>query len=73
MVLHHVFGVERDIDIYENDFPTPAELEDMEDRLPGCQHGWFDSVSSNNKEQGDALKLHYRKFLPKKPKNPNRK
>ena len=64
MVKHTVFGVERDIDIYQDVFPTPEELEDMESRLPGCEHGWFDSVTT-------PLKLHYRKFLPDIPKKEN--
>ena len=62
MVKHKIFSVERDIDIPENVFPTDSELSSMEGILPGCEHGWFDSVV-------DGAKLHYRKFLPKgKPK-----
>jgi acylglycerol lipase len=57
MVMHKVFGVERDIDISKDVFPTEEEINDMEARLPGCEHGWFDSVDN-------GLKLHYRKFLP---------
>ncbi|CAB9498680.1 Monoglyceride lipase [Seminavis robusta] len=60
MVKHIVFGVERDIDIYADVFPTEEELEEMESRLPGCEHGWFDSVDN-------GLQLHYRKFLPAGP------
>lgn len=63
MVKHTVFGVERNIDIYENVFPTPDEIKDMESRLPGCEHGWFDSVTT-------PLTLHYRKFLPSSGKKP---
>ena len=63
MVQHEVFGVERDIDIYAKDFPTEEELQEMEDRLPGCEHGWFDSVDRD-------LKLHYRTFTPPQNKQP---
>ena len=58
-----VFGVEREIDIPDEVAPTPTEIQAMEDLLPPCEHGWFDSVSK-------AAKLHYRKFLPaaQKPK-----
>jgi acylglycerol lipase len=62
MVLHKVFGVERDIDIYKDVFPTEAEIQDMEACLQGCEHGWFDSMEN-------GLKLHYRKFLPSDNKN----
>ena len=62
MVLHKVFGVERDIDIAADVFPTPKEIEEMEAPLGEHQHGWFDSCI-------DGAKLHARAFLPKgKPK-----
>jgi hypothetical protein len=62
MVKHKIFGVERDIDIPSDVFPTESEMAKLEDCMPGCKHGWFDSVV-------DGAKLHYRKWLPKgKPK-----
>ncbi|CAB9517004.1 Monoglyceride lipase [Seminavis robusta] len=59
MVKHSVFGVERDIDIPANEFPTESELEAMEAPLTaaGCQHEWFESTHDN-------LQLHIRKYLP---------
>lgn len=57
MVKHTVFGVERDIDISADDFPTPQEIEKLEEAFEGCEHGWFDSVY-------EGAKLHYRKKLP---------
>jgi alpha-beta hydrolase superfamily lysophospholipase len=57
MVKHIVFGVERDIDISAENWPTPAEIEKIEEGFQGCEHGWFDSVY-------EGAKLHYRKVLP---------
>ena len=58
MVKHTVFGVERDIDIAKDDFPTPQEITKLEEAFgEDCQHGWFDSVY-------EGAKLHYRKKLP---------
>jgi alpha-beta hydrolase superfamily lysophospholipase len=66
MVKHTVFGVERDIDISKDDFPTPQEIEKLEAAFGGdteCEHGWFDSVY-------EGAKLHYRKKLPSSTKKP---
>jgi acylglycerol lipase len=63
MVKHIVFGVERDLDIPHQVFPNEQELTDMEAELPGCQHGWFESVH-------ESAQLHYRKFLPENNKPP---
>jgi hypothetical protein len=59
MVKHQIFGVERDIDIPADVFPTESELQVMEDRFSGVksEHGWFDSCYG-------GAKLHYQKWLP---------
>ena len=64
MVLHKVFGVERDIDIDVNAFPTLTELEELEAPLGKHEHGWFDSCILL--DNGVPAKLHYRCFLPTK-------
>lgn len=58
MVLHKIFGVERDIDIDAAVFPTPAELQTLEAPLGPHTHGWFDSCSN-------GVKLHTRTFWDK--------
>jgi alpha-beta hydrolase superfamily lysophospholipase len=64
MVKHTVFGVERDIDISKDDFPTPQEIEKLEEAFgEDCEHGWFDSVYG-------GAKLHYRKKIPTSCKPP---
>lgn len=60
MVLHKVFGVERDIDISATAFPSEEELAKLEAPLGEHQHGWFTSCT-------DGAQLHTRAFLP--PKN----
>jgi alpha-beta hydrolase superfamily lysophospholipase len=50
-----LWGKEVDVNIPKGVFPSDDEFKEMEDRMPGCQHGWFESNSSQ---------LHYRKFLP---------
>lgn len=55
MVLHKVFGVERDIDIAAEVFPTEKELAILEAPLGEHEHGWFDSCIQ-------GAKLHYRSF-----------
>jgi acylglycerol lipase len=60
MVHYTLWGKEVDVDIPKEVFPSDDEFKAMEDRMPGCQHGWFESNGSQ---------LHYRKFLPSgKPK-----
>jgi alpha-beta hydrolase superfamily lysophospholipase len=61
MVMHNVFGVERNIDIPV--LPTASELQSIEDAMPPCEHGWFDSCS-------EGAKLHYRKWVPASGKKP---
>ena len=63
MVIHKVFGVERDIDIAAEVFPSDEELAKLEAPLGEHEHGWFDSCT-------EGAKLHTRAFLPKngKPK-----
>lgn len=56
-----LWGKQVEIDVPKNVFPTQAELKAMEETMPECQHGWFESTN--------GMQLHYRKFLPKgKPK-----
>jgi alpha-beta hydrolase superfamily lysophospholipase len=57
---HRVFGVDREIDIPPDRFPTEQELEQLNGAsvLPACQkHGWYESVYHK-------AQLHYRYFLP---------
>jgi hypothetical protein len=63
-----IYGKVVDIDIPESVFPTPKEIEEFEAVAPGCQHGWYQSVSKNDK--GEPIDLHYRYWMPKsgKPK-----
>ena len=63
MVLHNVFGVERDIDIAANVFPSEKELAQLEAPLGEHEHGWFDSSTR-------PAKLHTRAFLPPGDKLP---
>jgi alpha-beta hydrolase superfamily lysophospholipase len=59
--MKQVFGVERNIDVA--DFPSAAEVDEMEACLPGCEHGWYESVV-------ESAHMHYRKFsLAAKPKS----
>lgn len=53
---YKLWGKEVEIDIPAKVFPTEAELQAMEDTMPGCQHGWFES--------SNGAQLHYRNFLP---------
>lgn len=59
-----VFGVQRELDVPLDKFPSPEELEKIEREalISHCEHGWYDSAHDN-------VKLHYRYFLPsnKKP------
>jgi len=67
MVLHTVYGVQRDIDVPAHAFPTNEELQAMDSIPPSynsssdndkritCERGWFDSC------RGSA-KLFYRKW-----------
>ena len=58
-IMHKFFGVERAVDVAN--FPNETELAQLEENLSSGEHGWFDSVS-------EGAKLHYRKFVPAKPK-----
>lgn len=53
-----VFGVERAVDIPDDVFLSEHERAKMEEAMPPCEHGWFES-SYNSDHQ-----LHYRKWLP---------
>ena len=57
MPKYKIFGAEPDIDIPRDCFVKDDELEKMEATMPGCEHGWFNSVYQ-------GAKLHYRKWLP---------
>ena len=71
MVQHRIFGVERDIDISVEDFPTPERLQELEAPLDanGCQHGWFPSTFVGNRKRPKTIQLHYRFFLPSSKNN----
>jgi pimeloyl-ACP methyl ester carboxylesterase len=58
MVLRNVFGSDVNIEIDSDSFPSEAEIEEMDQSMPGCQHGYFKSTSHDN------AKLHYRYWLP---------
>jgi hypothetical protein len=58
MVKQRIYGVERDIDIPVDVFPTEHEMQEMEDAFSvKGEHGWFDSCYK-------GAKLHYQKWLP---------
>ena len=57
MPLFQLFGERVNLDIPKDVFITEQELEEMENTLPGCEHGWFTSIYED-------AKLHYRKWLP---------
>jgi alpha-beta hydrolase superfamily lysophospholipase len=57
MPIYKIFGAEPDIEIPEDCFIKDDELGKMEATMPGCEHGWFNSVYQE-------AKLHYRKWLP---------
>ena len=59
MVKYSLWGKDVDISIENAIFPTEAELKEMDETLPGAEHGWFENTT------GDSL--HYRKYLPKDP------
>jgi hypothetical protein len=63
MVVKDVVGKMVDIDIPLDVFPTKDELEAVEAIVPGCQHGWYKSVS-------DAADLHYRYWTSSSPPPP---
>ena len=57
MPKYKIFGAEPDIQIPQDCFIKDDELEAMEATMPGCEHGWFNSVYQ-------GANLHYRKWLP---------
>jgi acylglycerol lipase len=63
MPKYQIFGAEPDIEIPKDCFIKDDELEKMEASMPGCEHGWFNSVYQD-------AKLHYRKWLPKNSSKP---
>jgi hypothetical protein len=58
MVLRNVFGSDVNVEIDSDFFPSDAEIEEMDQSMPGCQHGYFKSTSHDN------ANLHYRYWLP---------
>jgi alpha-beta hydrolase superfamily lysophospholipase len=58
MVQRTLFGSDVNIEIDDADFPKLAEIEAMDQDLPGCKHEWFESSYKN-------AKLHYRYWIPK--------
>ena len=57
---YDLYGKKVELDIPEEKFPTEEELQALDDALPGCEHGWFES---------NGYQLHYRRFMPQgKPK-----
>eukprot|EP00980_Cylindrotheca_fusiformis_P008242 scaffold1736_cov127-Cylindrotheca_fusiformis.AAC.56 len=57
MVQRKVFGSDVNIEIKDSAFPSEAEIDGLEQHLPTCNHGWFES------SYGKA-KLHYRSWIP---------
>lgn len=55
------FGESRLIEIDDDSFPTAEKIIELESQMPPCEHAWFDSCY-------EGAKLHYRYWLPKKPK-----
>lgn len=73
MVHHHhhhkhvVFGVERNIDVPVDQFPSLERQVELEAPMTAdnCQHGWFESTfTGTKKKQPKTIHLHYRYFLP---------
>jgi alpha-beta hydrolase superfamily lysophospholipase len=58
---YDLWGKKVKLGIEPSKFPTAEEMAKMEEILPNCQHGWFESVQ-------DKKLLHYRKFVPKNDK-----
>jgi alpha-beta hydrolase superfamily lysophospholipase len=57
MPTYDLWGKEVTLDLDKETFPTHDELKKMEDTMPGCEHGWFESSTTGSQ-------LHYRKFIP---------
>eukprot|EP00934_Nitzschia_sp_Nitz4_P005467 Nitzschia sp. Nitz4//scaffold183_size43938//3886//6747//NITZ4_007264-RA/size43938-processed-gene-0.12-mRNA-1//-1//CDS//3329539596//5457//frame0 len=56
---YDIFGAEGvNIEISSDVFPTQEEIEAMEAKMPGGEHGWFESSFQ-------SCRLHYRCWLPK--------
>mmetsp|Transcript_41831 Transcript_41831/g.100832 ORF Transcript_41831/g.100832 Transcript_41831/m.100832 type:complete len:406 (+) Transcript_41831:90-1307(+) len=55
-----VFGSKVTIEIDNESFPSEKEIESMDETLPGCQHGYFESSSKSH----ENAQLHYRYWLP---------
>ena len=56
MVEYSLWGKNVDIEIPKDKFPTQQEIEDLDSKMPDCEHGWFESVAK--------AQLHYRIMLP---------
>lgn len=58
---YDIFGAKGvNIEIPKDVFPTPEEIKLLEERVPGGEHGWFESSF-------EKKKLHFVRFLPKGP------
>lgn len=55
----NLFGSQVKVEIDPDCFPTEAQIEALDKKMPGCQHGYFTSAA-----HGNAM-LHYRYWLPK--------
>jgi alpha-beta hydrolase superfamily lysophospholipase len=60
---YELWGKKVLLGIPKDKFPTPKEIDDMENMAPGGEHGWFTSPSAGKQ-------LHYRKYMPKNKKKP---
>lgn len=59
---YSLWGKKVSLNIPAQVFPTDAEFKAMEDTMPGCQHGWFQSTT--------GAQLHFRKFVPPDNRKP---
>ena len=66
MVVKEIYGKMVDLDIPADVFPTSEEIKAIDELLPGCQHGWYKSVTLN-KINKEPIDLHYRYWLPSGP------
>mmetsp|Transcript_25356 Transcript_25356/g.44551 ORF Transcript_25356/g.44551 Transcript_25356/m.44551 type:complete len:359 (+) Transcript_25356:73-1149(+) len=63
MVVKELYGKIVNIDIPEDVFPTNEEIDGIDNLIPGCQHGFYKSVSTKD-NCDEPVDLHYRYWLP---------
>ncbi len=63
MVQYNLWGEEVNLDLSKDTFPTKKEIQNMDDLLFNCSHGYFETPVSHRNKYG-GIKLHYRKFTP---------